>query len=222
MKTTEQLQSHVVDELAWDPKVDSSNIAVTVSTEGVITLKGSVRNYPERRAAETAVKRVQGVRGLANDLAVMLPPKYTRDDSAIAGAAANALKWTTSIPEGKVKVTVSNGWVTLDGEVEWQFQKQTAFNVVRDLLGVKGVTNDIRVKPMVRPAEVKQKIEDAFKRSAEIDADHVRVEAIGGSVTLRGTVRSWAERREAENAAWSAPGVTEVKDLLGVQEAAYV
>ena len=222
MKVTEELQSRVVAELAWDPEVDSSNIAVTASADGVITLKGSVRKYLERRAAETAVKRVHGVKAVANDLAVMLSPKYERDDSAIARAAVNALKWASSIPEDKVNVTVSNGWLTIDGEVEWGFQKQAAFSAVRDLFGVKGVTSNIRVKPMVRPAEIKRKIEDAFKRSAEIDADHVQVETSGGKVILRGMVRSWGERREAVNAAWSAPGVTEVDNLLDVQQSAYV
>jgi osmotically-inducible protein OsmY len=221
MKTAEVLQQDVVDELAWDPKVDSSTIGVT-SSDGVVTLRGRVKSYTEKRAAEMAAKRVRGVHAVANDLEVVPLPKFERDDTTIAQAALNALKWAYSVPDEKLKVTVEKGWLTLEGQVEWQHQKQAAENAVRDLTGVRGVSNLITIKTTVSTREVKAKIEAAFKRSAEIDADHVRVEAKNGKVTLRGTVGSWAEKEAAETAAWAAPGVGGVSNLISVEATAPV
>ena len=220
MKASEQLQTDVVDELAYDAEVDSSRIAVTV-TDGVVTLKGAVPSFMQLMAAERAVKRIKGVHAVANDLEVQLAPAGKRDDTAIAEAVLNALKWSTSVPKDRVTVTVTKGWVTLQGKVEWGYQKTAAYKAVRDLYGVRGVSNDIAIESRVEPFEIKRKISDAFKRDAQIDADHVRVEATGGSVTLRGTVRSWSERQAAERVAWAAPGVVSVVSQLEVKPYAY-
>jgi osmotically-inducible protein OsmY len=215
MKTDSELKREVLDELKWEPSVNEAHIGVSVK-EGVVTLSGHVPSYAEKYAAERAAKRVYGVRAVANELDVKLPTSSQRTDEDIAIACVNALKANVSVPSDRIKITVSKGWVTLEGEVEWQYQKNAAENTVRYLTGVAGVTNLITVKPRVSPTELKAKIEDAFKRSAELDAQRVTVEVDGSKVILRGTVRSWAEREEAARAAWSAPGVAYVDNMIGV------
>jgi osmotically-inducible protein OsmY len=217
MKSKEQLQRDVQDELKWEPSIDEAGIGVSVH-DSVVTLNGHVRSYSERTAAEKAAKRVFGVHAVANELVVKLPSSKERDDTDIAEAALRALRWHTSIPEEQIKVGVANGWLTLEGEVEWFYQKQAAHDAVRQLTGVRGVSNNIAIKPRVSPVQVKEKIEQAFHRSAEVDAKQIRVDVRDSRVTLRGTVRSWAEREDAESAAWAAPGVADVESHINVEE----
>lgn len=215
MKSDRDLQDEVLAALEWEPGVHAAQIGVTVS-EGVVTLRGTVSTLQEKWIAERVARHLVGVRAIANDLDVSPTGNAVRSDSAIAEVAANALEWDSGVPDGAVKVTVRNGWVTLTGTVAHQFEKSAAELVVQRLYGVKGVANSIVVKPCVSAGDVKAKIEDALKRSAAIDSHRIRVEARDGAVVLTGTVRSLAERDDAERAAWAAPGVTKVEDRLVV------
>jgi len=215
MKSDVELRRDVLDELEWEPSIDAAQIGVT-TREGVVTLAGTAKSYSEKLKAERVTKRVLGVKAIANDIEVRLPGTHERTDSDIARVAVDALKWRASVPEGRIKVAVGKGWVTLEGEVDWQYQKDVALEAVHHLVGVKGVTNLITVKPRVSATEVKSRIEAAFRRSAELDAQKIRVETKDGKVTLHGQLQSWAERDEAERTAWAAPGVTQVENFIAI------
>jgi osmotically-inducible protein OsmY len=211
----EQIQKDVLAELKWDARVQPNEIGVAVK-DGVVTLTGWVDSYTKKVAAEDATHRVRGVKAVANEIELRLPTSAERTDADIAAAAVRALEWDATVPIDKLDVTVSKGWITLKGDVEWQYQKLDAEQVVRRLSGVKGVTNLITVKPRLIPSELKEKIERALVRSAETDAQRITVEVRGSKVILKGTVKSWAEKDEAERAAWLAPGVTWVDNRITI------
>jgi osmotically-inducible protein OsmY len=217
MKTDRELQEDVLQALEWEPGVDAARIGVSV-TNGVATLQGTVRSYFEKSTAGRVAQHVYGIRAVANDTSVTLDGFPPRSDSQIAEAVANSIAWDSAVPLGAIKATVADGWVTLSGEVEWQYQRSAAQIDAERLAGVKGVTNLITLTPRIRvnPVTVKTKIEDAFKRSAEVDSARVKVQTRDGEVILTGTVRSLSERDEAERAAWSAPGVNRVDDRITV------
>jgi osmotically-inducible protein OsmY len=213
IRTDEEIQTNVLEELKWDSRVQPNEIGVMVK-DGVVTLTGWVDSYLKKMAAEEAAHRVRGVKAVANDIEVRLPGFAERTDADLAKAVLNALKWDAAIPTDKVDVTVSQGWVTLKGEVEYSFQKSDAERAVRRLSGVKGVINLITIKPRPSPSDLKQQIERALIRNAETDARQITVEVEGSKVILRGTVRSYAEKQAAEDTAWSAPGVSEVDNHI--------
>jgi osmotically-inducible protein OsmY len=213
--TDRLLKANVEAALDWDPSVEISDVGVTVD-QGIVTLRGDVKTYAEKARAESVALGVYGVKAVANDLNVRIGTGLERTDSDIALAAVNALKWNSQVPANKVTVAVSRGWVTLKGDLDWNFQRETAERVVRDLIGVVGVTDKIVVKPRVSVVDVKSKIEDALRRSAELDARRIHVGAVDGKVILSGNVRSWVERQEARRAAWSAPGVKDVDDQIAI------
>lgn len=214
-RTDADIQREVLEELRWDSRVKPNEIGVAVK-EGIVTLTGTVDSYLKKMAAESAALRVPGVKAVANDIEVRLLPTGERTDTDIAAAALNALKWDAFIPADKIEVTVSKGWVTLKGEVEFQFQRRDAERAIQRLAGVKGVTNLITVRPHVSPSDLKQNIEKALVRNAETDARRITVEVQGSKVILYGTVRSYAEKKAAEDAAWSAPGVSEVDNRIAI------
>jgi osmotically-inducible protein OsmY len=211
-RTDREIQEDVLAELRWDSSVPGNEIGVAVK-DGVVTLTGTVDTFLKKWRAEEDAHKVNGVIAVANDITVRVIGERT--DTDIAAAAVHALKWNTSVPAEKIQVTVEDGWVTLKGEVVWQYQKQEVERVVRRLWGVKGVSNLIIVKPLASPADLKKKIEDALVRSAEVDAKNITVEVQGSKAILKGKVRSWAEKQEAERTAWLAPGITSVDNQIG-------
>lgn len=215
MKTNAILQQDVIAELSFEPSIDARNIGV-VATDGVITLSGTVPTFPDKRGAEQAAERVRGVRAVADETSVDLPSLHRRNDQEIAAAAVNALSWQVTVPDDSIKVQVEEGWLTLDGSVEQEFQRHAALEAVRHLIGVRGVENCIAIKPLIDGTDLKVKIEDALKRSATLEAAAIEVSVTGNEVDLSGSVRSWTERNDADRAAWSASGVRTVNNNLKV------
>jgi osmotically-inducible protein OsmY len=216
VRSDAQIQADVLEELKWEPRLQPNEIGVIVN-DGVVTLTGTMTSYTAKFAAEEAAHRVRGVKAVANDIEVKLFPGTERSDADIAEAVVRALERDALIPIEKLDVTVSDGWVTLKGEVEWHYQREDAYEVVHRIAGVKGVRNLIAVKPKVSRTDLKKKIEDALVRTAQVDAKNITVEVQGPKVILKGMVRSWAEKQEAERQAWAAPGVTEVDNQITIK-----
>jgi len=221
MKTDIQIQKDVMDELKWQPFLNSSEIGVAVKN-GIVTLSGIVDSYSKKLSAERAAKNVAGVKAIAEDIQIGVSPVYRKTDAEIAEAVFNALKWHSAVPEEKIKIKVEEGIVTLEGEMEWEFQRVNARVAIQNISGVRSVTNLLTIKPKLNPFELEQKISVAFKRNATIDAGKVNVSTIGNKVILTGKVRSFTESEDAENVAWAAPGVYQVENKLTIEEPEFV
>ena len=215
MKTDKQLKMDITEELKWEPRVRDEAIGIEVR-DGVVTLTGSVPDFAQRMRAERAVERVAGVRAVAQELTVKVPNTHERSDTDLAHQVANTLAWDTEVANQPIKAKIENGWVTLEGQVDWPFQRNAPERAVRYLFGVKGVSNLLTVKSHASTYDVADHITAAFRRGAEADAKKINVSATNGKVTLTGTVRSWPERADAQRAAWSATSVTEVDNRLAV------
>jgi osmotically-inducible protein OsmY len=209
------LQQSVSAALEWAPDVTSAHIGVTAK-DGVVTLSGHVMRFAEKVAAERVASQVKGVRAIAEEIEVRFPGQVTTDDEAIAAKAVAVLSWNTMLPSGRIEVKVEHGWVSLSGEVDWQYQRALAAQDIHRLDGVKGISNKIQLATQIQPADVKHKVEDAMKRDAMLEAAGIQVAADNHTITLSGHVRTWHERAVAESAAWSAPGVTAVVDRIAV------
>lgn len=216
MRTDNQIQKDVMEELSWEPFLNESEIGVAVKN-GIVTLSGIVDTFSKKLSAEKAAKRVAGVRAVAEDIQVGVSPNYRKTDTEIAETVLNALKWNTTIPDNKIQVKVENGNVKLEGEVEWEYQRVNARRAIENITGVSSVINLISVKPKLKALDIHQKINSAFHRNATIDADRIVVEVDGNKVILSGKVRSFAEKDDAERAAWSAPGILSVESKLNVE-----
>lgn len=217
MKTDNQIQKDVLDELKWEPLLNAAEIGVSVK-DGIVTLSGEVDSYSKKLAAEHAAKRISGVKAIAEDIQVGLAPIYRKTDAEIASAVVNTLKWHTAVQQEKIKIKVEDGVVRLEGQVDWEFQKNSARTAIEHLLGVKSVINLITLKPRVTSLEISRQISSAFTRNAILDAANLKVSIQGDKVILTGTVNSFAEKEQAEHAAWSAPGVMRVESHLKVVE----
>lgn len=215
MKSDTQLRTDVLAELDWDPAIKAGTIGVTAK-EGVVTLTGHLGSHAEKLAAERAAQRVRGVKALAVEITVKLPAGDERTDADIARAVEHALEWNVLVPNGKIKPMVEAGWVTLNGEVEWEYQSGAAENAVRRLMGVTGVSNLVKISPRVHAAEVEKKLREALARQAQRESDRIQISVDGSKVALRGSVHSFAESYAVQNAAWSVPGVTSVENDLVV------
>lgn len=220
MKNDYQIQEDVMEELKWEPFLKASEIGVAVKN-GIVTLSGHVDSYSQKLAAENAAKKVIGVKAVAEDIKVGISPGYRKTDAEIAEAVLDALKWHSAVQEEKIKIKVEDGNVKLDGEVEWEYQRTMAKTAIVNLAGVRSITNLITIKPKVSPSDIQKKINAAFHRSATVDSSKVEVEVDGSRVTLRGTVRSIAEKEDAENAAWFAPGVISVVNNIEIEVEEY-
>jgi osmotically-inducible protein OsmY len=216
MKTDMQLKKDVSAELEWDASINSNEVGVAVK-DGVVTLTGHLDTFAEKHAVERAVQRVQGVKAIAVEVDVKLDPSHQRSDSDIAMACEAALKWHALVPADRIQVKVEKGWITLKGEVDWDYQRQSAEKAVRPLTGVVGISNAMTLKAVTAPSNVANRIRDALARHAEHEAKHIEVMVNGAVVTLRGTVDSWSERSAAFGAAWSAPGVLSVVNEIVVR-----
>ena len=217
MKSDIQIQNDVLEELRWEPSLNSPEIAVAVKN-GIVTLSGQVDSYFKKLTAEQAAKRVAGVKAIAEDIQVSVLPVPGKSDAEIAAAVLNALKWHSAIQEDKIKVKVENGNVKLEGEVDWEYERVSAKTTIENLTGVRSVYNFITIKPKIKPSDISQQITAAFQRSATLDANKIRVEVVGNKVILRGTVRSFAEKEDAEKAARLAPGVSTIESKLEISE----
>jgi osmotically-inducible protein OsmY len=216
MKSDVQIQTDVMDQLKWEPFLKASEIGVAVK-DGVVTLSGHVDSYSKKLAAENAAKKIKGVKAIAEDIQIGVSPAYRKSDTDIAAAVLNALKWHAAVQDEKVKIKVEDGYVKLEGEVEWEYQRNYAKSAIEHLEGVRSVLNFITVKPKVSPSEIQRKISAAFQRSASLDAEKITATVEGSKVILRGFVRSYAEKEDAAHAAWAAPGITDVENKLVIK-----